>query len=201
MARERATDTRALVAAAARVFEEKGYHNSTIDDIAAAAGISRPTVYKYTKSKQHLLDLMVEEVTSDMARRTDAILTSDGPASERLRDFVSTHVHATIANRAFYAIVFSEEVELSNKMREFFRAWAREQTRRTASLVKDCLDDAGTTGIDPTVGANLLESMLATLYRWYHSDGAVSPESLINQILAFLGSLIREDGLASMPSS
>jgi len=132
-----------------------------------------------------------------MARRTDAILDSDGPAAERLRDFVSTHVHATIANRTFYAIVFSEEVELSDKARDFFRAWAREQTKRTAALVKDCLDAAGTTGIDPTVGANLLESMLATLYRWYHSDGAVSPESLIDQILVFLGSLIGEESLAS----
>jgi AcrR family transcriptional regulator len=43
MARERATDTQALVSAAAKTFREKGYRSSTIDDIALAAGISRPT--------------------------------------------------------------------------------------------------------------------------------------------------------------
>lgn len=69
MARERATDTTALVAAAAETFHRKGYRNSTIDDIAEAAGISRPTVYKYTRSKQHLLDLMVDEVTGYMTRQ------------------------------------------------------------------------------------------------------------------------------------
>lgn len=47
MARSRATDNETLLRAAAEVFESKGYSNATIDDIAEAAGISRPTVYKY----------------------------------------------------------------------------------------------------------------------------------------------------------
>jgi AcrR family transcriptional regulator len=114
MARERATDTTALVAAAAEVFRVRGYHNATIDDIAEAAGISRPTVYKYTKSKQHLLDLMVDQVTQDMGRRMQAVIHSTDDPTERLRRVVRAHVEAAVANRTFYAIVLSEEVEVSD---------------------------------------------------------------------------------------
>jgi TetR/AcrR family transcriptional regulator, cholesterol catabolism regulator len=185
MARERATDTRALVAAAAVAFGERGYHNSTIDDIAVAAGISRPTVYKYTKSKQHLLDLMVTEVTTDLGRRLDEILSDTASPRERLRHFISAHVQATLANRAFYAIVFSEEVELSVKSRDSFRKWAHERTQQCAGLLGECIGEIPGSTVDPGIAANLLESMLATLYRWYDPAGSVSPDELVDQIMQF----------------
>jgi len=59
MARGRATDTSALVAAAAGVFERKGFRNATIDDVAEAAGVSRATLYKYVDGKQQLLDMIM----------------------------------------------------------------------------------------------------------------------------------------------
>ena len=55
MVRGRAIDTPGLIAAAAGVFERKGFRNATIDDVAEAAGIARATLYRYADSKQHLL--------------------------------------------------------------------------------------------------------------------------------------------------
>jgi TetR/AcrR family transcriptional regulator, cholesterol catabolism regulator len=180
MARERAIDTATLVAAAAETFRRKGYRNATIDDIAEAAGISRPTVYKYARNKQHLLDLMVDEVTGDFSNRITTALESGEPAPDRLRALIATHVEAANANRTFYAIVLSEEVELSEYARETYRSWARERTRDFRDLLDECLP-AGS-GIDATVAANLVLSMLTTLYRWYHPEGSVHPNELAHQI-------------------
>ena len=187
MARERATDTTALVAAAAQAFRTKGYRNATIDDIAAAAGISRPTVYKYTRSKQHLLDLMVDEVTFEMSRQLKAVMESGEPPETRLRQMIRTHIDSATANRTFYAIVFSEEVELSDAGRHAFRSWAHERTQDFRVLLEECLP-AGSP-IDATIAANLVLSMLATLYRWYDPAGTVTPEVLSEQIEHLLGTL------------
>ena len=54
MAQARRSSEAALLRAAGRVFAEKGFHSTTIDDIAVAAGVSRPTVYAYTRSKGQL---------------------------------------------------------------------------------------------------------------------------------------------------
>jgi AcrR family transcriptional regulator len=189
MARERAIDTPALVVAAAEAFRVKGYHNATIDDIAEAAGISRPTVYKYTKSKQHLLDLMVQEVTRDLGQRIDEVLATNDPPVLRLRNLIDAHIHATIANRTFYGIVFSEEVELSERSRKAFRAWAHDRTQQCARLLDECLDGTDP-AIDTTIAANLLESMLATLYRWYDPSGSVPPEELSSQICQVIAPLL-----------
>jgi AcrR family transcriptional regulator len=191
MARGRATDTSALVAAAAVVFRDKGYHNATIDDIAEAAGISRPTVYKYTKSKQYLLDLMVEQVTTDMGRRMQAVMHSTDDAGEKLRRVVRAHVESAVANRTFYAIVLSEEVEASDAGRELFAKWARGVTREFEELIGDCLRaQSDPPVIDTFITANLVLSMLTSLYRWYDPAGPVSPSRLTEEILVLLGTLV-----------
>jgi TetR/AcrR family transcriptional regulator, cholesterol catabolism regulator len=196
MARERATDTAALVAAAARAFHRKGYRSSTIDDIAAEAGISRPTVYKYTDSKQHLLDLMVDQVTGDLGRALDRVLASGAPPEQRLHQIVLAHIEAASANRTFYAIVFSEEVELSERGRTTFRAWAHERTRDFRVLLDECLAaQSHPAEIDTTVAANLLLSMLSGLYRWYDPAGPVPPAELSRQIAVLLESIV--PGLAA----
>jgi len=184
MARGRATDTSALVLAAARVFLERGYHNATIDHIAEAAGISRPTVYKYTRSKQQLLDLMVTEITGYLGERLREILDLDLSPMERLDEYVRAHVQASISNRSFYAIVFNEEVELSVASKKEFRKWAHDVTGDFKGLIEECLDVGPTSpGLDPAITANLVLSMLTSLHRWYDEHGTVSADALADQIL------------------
>lgn len=189
MARGRATDTDKLVRAAADVFRLKGYRNSTIDDIAEAAGISKPTVYKYAKSKQHLLDLMVDEITRSFGEGLEAALSADASARDRLRRYVSFQVAAMAANKYFYAIVFAEEIELSEASRQTFRSWARDVTVDFRGLVADCLAEnkrRSKSSLDPVVAANLVLSMLTSIYRWYDVEGPMDEPELTRQILLLL---------------
>ncbi len=50
-----------IIAAAAKVFKEKGYHAATTRDIAAEVGIQQATLYYYISSKEELLYLVVRE--------------------------------------------------------------------------------------------------------------------------------------------
>lgn len=191
MARDRATDTARLVEAAAEVFSKKGYRNATIDDIAVAAGISRPTVYKYTKSKQYLLDLMVEQMTLDLSARIRSVLESTERPGLRLRRLIDAHVEAACANRTFYSIVFSEEVEISATGRERFRAWAHQVTTDFKLLLDECLaEQARPPAIDTSVAANLVLSMLTALHRWYDPAGPTTPEQLGEQIQLLIRTVV-----------
>jgi AcrR family transcriptional regulator len=69
MVRSKAINTSSLIAAAAGVFERKGFRNATIDDVAESAGIARATLYKYVDSKQQLLDMIVDAVQGAWPRR------------------------------------------------------------------------------------------------------------------------------------
>lgn len=187
MAKPTATDRSALVRAAATVFLERGYHNATIDDIAAAAGISRTTVYRYTQSKQQLLDVMVVEITGYLGEGLREILTGDLSPRDRLDAYVRAHVRAATSNRAIYAIVFSEEAELSSVSKELFRSWAHGVTVDFTELIAECLEaGAASSALNPAVTANLALSMLTSLHRWYDNDGPVPQEALADQVLSLV---------------
>ena len=117
MARSPATDSAALINAAAAVFKSKGYRNATIDDIADAAGVSRPTVYKYTQNKRALLDSMVDAVLDAIAARLHEVLAGTGSPAGKLRRLIAIHVETATSMQTFYGILFSEEAELSDEAR------------------------------------------------------------------------------------
>ncbi len=188
MARSRATDIDALVRAAAAAFEARGYRNTTIDDIADASGVSRPTVYKYTRSKQELLNRMVDAVCDDLLEDLDAVVHGPGTAPERVRHLVRLHVRSATELRSFYAILFSEQVELSDQAKQRFHAFSHQQSVDLRGLLDECaaLASAAPRGLDTQIAANLVLSMLTTLYRWYDPDGPVGREALERQILLVL---------------
>ena len=52
---DHAVKREAVIRAAARAFDERGYHNTSLDDIAAALGVTKPTIYYYVPNKEALL--------------------------------------------------------------------------------------------------------------------------------------------------
>jgi AcrR family transcriptional regulator len=126
-ARSRSASARAaasLTKAAAEVFKSKGYHNATIDDIADAAGVSRPTVYKYTPSKRALLDSMVDAVLDAVSARLHKALATADPPNDKLRRLITIHVETATSMQTFYGILFSEETELSDEARARFHSFS-----------------------------------------------------------------------------
>lgn len=191
MARSRATDTSALVRAAAEVFGSKGYRNTTIDDIAEAAGVSRPTVYQYTSSKRELLDSMVDVVLDDLTVQLRVALDGDDAPAEKFRRIVDIHVQGATSLSTFYSILFSEQVELSEAARAKFHRFSHDVAVDLRGMLDDFAAEGSTPlGLDSWIASNLILSMLTSLYRWYDPDGATDPAGLGEQIIILLGTVI-----------
>lgn len=187
MARQRATTTPDIVAAAARVFQTKGYRNSTIDDICLEAGISRPTVYKYIESKPWLLDQMVALVTVELGEQLMELLNSGLAPREKIRAVVNLHIESATTKRVYYATVWGEQPELSEESLRTFRTWSHTVTQDFAHLLDDYLrSERLQPHADSSVLANLTLTMLTSLFRWYDPAGSTTPEDLAQQVLTML---------------
>src|SRR2546430_3132517 len=84
-----------LLARAAKVFAERGYHSTTMRDLAAASGMSLAGMYYYVKGKEELLSLIEERCFTrvlDGGRRAIAAVPGDGGPLEGLTAFISHHV-------------------------------------------------------------------------------------------------------------
>src|SRR5262245_9702419 len=81
---DREVKREAVIRAAAHAFNHKGYHNTSLDDIAAALEVTKPTVYYYVTNKEQLLfECFVAGVEPIRASFREA-KTLDVPARERL---------------------------------------------------------------------------------------------------------------------
>ncbi|MHB2028569.1 MAG: TetR family transcriptional regulator [Acidimicrobiales bacterium] len=85
---------RELTAAAARLFIERGYEATTVEDIAAAAGISPRTFFRYLTAKEEVIDDVLEESIALFAAALDA-----RPPGEPLLDSLCAAGHDSL-NRA-----------------------------------------------------------------------------------------------------
>ncbi len=87
-----------ILAAAARMFRAKGYHGTSVRDIAESVGLLKGSLYHYIRSKEELLARLFDGALEGTVRELEAIAVREASASDRLRDMVKAYVRAVTAN-------------------------------------------------------------------------------------------------------
>jgi len=95
---------RALAAAAAEVFTEKGFAGTRIADVAERAGVGKGTVYEYFRSKEELFFAVFEAMTREEMARLGAELDRDAPSLDRLAAMVRSMVSDAVAQVELYGL-------------------------------------------------------------------------------------------------
>lgn len=81
------TRRRQILEVAASVFAAKGYHNATVSDIIAGAGIARGTFYLYFEGKRHVFEVLLEHFLDELRGGIESIdVLSDTPPMEQLKE-------------------------------------------------------------------------------------------------------------------
>lgn len=100
--------TAELLEAARRLFAEKGFHATTVEDIAAAAGVAKGTVYLYYKSKQDVYWAALERGITDLQDQIKTRLEAEETPENKVRAFIAIKIRYFELNRDFFRIYFSE---------------------------------------------------------------------------------------------
>ncbi|HEY1012508.1 MAG TPA: helix-turn-helix domain-containing protein, partial [Herpetosiphonaceae bacterium] len=104
--RERQREERAalILAAAQEVFADKGYHDASIDEIAARVGVAKGTVYLHFASKEELLVALAAQQINAFAAWVDQALGGPGTVRERLEQLL-LYVYERIRERRNQALL------------------------------------------------------------------------------------------------
>jgi TetR/AcrR family transcriptional repressor of mexJK operon len=84
----------ALIAAAEQVFCKRGYHQSTMDDVAAAAGISKRTLYQLVQSKEELFTALLDRHRKPF---DFSVETANRPMEDVLHEMLSVWAHHVLS--------------------------------------------------------------------------------------------------------
>jgi AcrR family transcriptional regulator len=155
-----------LTREAARLFAEKGYHGTSIGDLAEAMGVQKASLYHHIESKADLL----WDVARDGAGAFHAALDEIDdrlPAAEKLRLALRAHLHV-VAEQLDIATVFVREWRyLDGERREEFLAERRRYEERIRAFFRDGVEQSELrTDLDVSVAALVFLSAANWAYTW-----------------------------------
>lgn len=200
MAQARASSTDLVVAAATRVFLEKGFQSATIDDIAEAAEISKPTVYKYARGKQWLLDHAVQLICDTLLEGQRSLVSAEAPAAVRMQWVIHMTIEYATTYRNSFLLSLSQQTELSESAQDRFRLWARQTTSEFGDLLAQCREEGSFDWPgDIKHAANLMLSMLNSTHRWFYPTTSTEVPALVSEIVHLLSGSLRIPDMSSWP--
>jgi AcrR family transcriptional regulator len=143
-----------ILASATSLFEENGFHGAGIDEIAAAAGVTGPAIYRHFKNKDAVLVALFDR----LAERLTAILDTVGALGgrEALETLVRLHVRLAFEERALIVVYISEERNLPEaerrRVRRFQRAYVEAWADLLRTLRSDQSDDERRSAVHAAIG-------------------------------------------------
>jgi AcrR family transcriptional regulator len=184
-----------LTRAAARLFAEKGYHGTSVGDLAQALGVQKGSLYAHIDSKADLLWEVAREGAEAFHAALDAV-PEDGPVLERIEAALRAHLRV-VAEQLDVATVFVREWRyLEGERRERFVAERRRYEERVRALFREGRELGRLRAdLDDGTAALLMLSAANWAYTWLRPGTAT--DALADRFTALLLDGMR--GYASHP--
>jgi AcrR family transcriptional regulator len=178
-----------ILAAAAQLFATKGYTAATMNDVAAACGVSKATLYHYVRDKHGLLALITSSHVARLEALVQAVSARGLPPQAHLQALIR-HFMQAYASAEHEHRVLTEDVKfLAAPDREAVLAAQRRVVAAFATGVAACRPELRAAGLHTPL-AMLLFGMINWTFTWLKADGALSHEALASVVTAlFFGGL------------
>lgn len=177
-----------LLAIAARLFAEKGFKNTTVRDIADAAGILSGSLYHHFDSKESMVDEILSTFQAELFAAYDDVLASNADARTKIERAVRLSF-AAIDQHPDEVAIFQNEADYLGTFPRF--AYLAERNAQSRNVWMTLLTEGVETGalksdLDITLTYRFVRDTVWVAVRWYRPGGGLSHEAIANQYLTIL---------------
>lgn len=165
---------------AARLFEEKGYANTSVEDITRELGFTKGVFYYYWKNKREIVQEIHDRALGIINERMDRVMAEESSPAIRLEAAIRNHVEAVLESRSVIAVLLGD-FAFSEETLEGRRAYAR----RFQALVEEGIAVGVVRDLDPKVLTYAILGLCNSVARWYRPDGRLSAEEVREIFAAF----------------
>jgi len=154
---------------------------TSIDDVAARLGVSKPTVYYYAGSKQALLSACFMIALDGYSEAVEEGAVGGADGRERLHQVVQKYVEitTTVFGRCLHRV---PDVELTPPVRERLRAVKRKVDARIRDLLREGVRDGSLRTADVRMSTFAISGAMNSIAQWYSPDGKLSPEEIAERL-------------------
>ena len=173
-----ATRLEEVLQSAANIFFAKGFHATSIEDVARDVGMLKGSLYYYIKSKDDLLFQLllagIEDGDAYIAKQID----TEGDPLEQLERAIRAQIDYIIQKRVQFGLFLHEFDSLSGKRQHKLISVMSRYNSRFVELVRRGQEQGRIIEGEPWIIVNGILGMCNWLYRWYDTDEISDPEKV-----------------------
>ncbi len=168
--KERILKRQAVLQAAVRMFNERGFHATSLDEVAASLGVTKPVIYHYLGNKDQVLFECVRLGLSQIREAAVAARAQEGTGLNRLKAFLRRYAEINMDDFGRCVIRTGDET-LSPESRREFRALKGEIDREMREVIAEGVADGSLHAPDVRLTAFTLAGALNWPARWFNPEG------------------------------
>jgi len=169
---------------AVKLFYERGFSGTTLDEIATGLGVTKPFIYTHFRSKVELLEAICRP-TIEMSLQAIAIAAGDaGTATERLYAGVVSFTRIVLQRQANIAVYFREEKNLSKNALEEINTLRKKFDKVLSQLLEQGAASGEFTIPDVNVAALAIGGMVSWAYTWHRQEGRLTMDEVCQKMAA-----------------
>jgi AcrR family transcriptional regulator len=181
-----------ILAAAVQIFGQKGFHATSMQDIAEAVNLQKASLYHHVSSKQEILVDVLDQALDLFIANMQVVMQSPLPPDDMLRQAMQTYMVTILQQRDLASVLLLEHRSLEPELH------ARHIPRRDRfeGLWRDLIHQGVEAGcyfaVDPAMTARALLGVMNWVITWYSPQGNLTPEQISSQYAdLFLKGLMR----------
>jgi TetR/AcrR family transcriptional regulator, cholesterol catabolism regulator len=171
-----ATRLEEVLQSAANIFFAKGFHATSIEDVARDVGMLKGSLYYYIKSKDDLLFQLLLAGIEDSDAFIASQIDPQGDPLEQLERAIRAQIDYIVQNRVQFGLFLHEFDSLSGKRQHKLISVMSRYNSRFVELVRRGQEQGQLIQGEPWIVVNGILGMCNWLYRWYDTDEISNPE-------------------------
>ena len=172
-----------ILEAALALFSARGYHATSMQDLADAVGLQKGSLYHYIRSKDELLYPLIDRALRGYLEDLEPVLQQGGTVRERLGRMIAAHVERVARYGDMMSVFISEARHLRDEEREQVRSLSARYRDTLVGLIEEGVATGEFAPCDARVVALALIGACNWLPQWYRPDGRLTPREIAEEFI------------------
>ncbi len=182
---EKVTKRDALLLAAVKMFNLRGFTATSLDDVAISLGVTKPVIYYHLGNKDQVLLECLRRGLDQIQQAVQAASDSNGTTLERLRAFLVCYGMLIVSDFGT-CVVRTDETALSAESAQTFRELKRGIDVRLRELIAVGIADGSVAPTDVRLAAFTLAGAINWTATWFDESGPMSADAMMAEMVGIL---------------
>jgi AcrR family transcriptional regulator len=184
-----------IIQAAAQIFRRKGYHATSMQDIADAVQLQKASLYHHVTSKQEILFTILEQALDTLIADMRSVVAADLSPEEKLRLAMQVYMGRLTDDADLSTVLLLEYRSLEDRLRSRHNARRDRFEGLWRKIVQEGVDKGVFRPVDVPMTAFAIIGVQNWMITWYHEGGRLTTLEIADQFSdLFLRGLMAKEG-------